>query len=137
MSLLTETTRYILLYCTLADDRTAPAVAYYEIVFNDVLLIRRLHIVFQLLCIVSTILIRNPELTLKELNLDSLVTEANKMFCKVKYIAVVASGVADASKNLTLLTFTQQRSRLMKSARYTASLYTNCGSNFFFFFYKI
>lgn len=39
-------------------------------------------LVFQLLGIVSTILIRNPELTLKELDLDSLVSEANKMFCK-------------------------------------------------------
>ncbi|KAL4100994.1 hypothetical protein QTP88_021015 [Uroleucon formosanum] len=39
-------------------------------------------LIVELLCIVSTILIRNPELTLKELNLDSLVTEANKMFCK-------------------------------------------------------
>lgn len=39
--------------------------------------------VFQLLCIVSTILVRNPELTLKELDLDNLIVEANKMFCKV------------------------------------------------------
>lgn len=39
-------------------------------------------LMFQLLCTVSTILIRNPELTLKELDLDNLVSEANKMFCK-------------------------------------------------------
>ncbi|XP_026821358.1 probable phosphorylase b kinase regulatory subunit beta isoform X1 [Rhopalosiphum maidis] len=39
-------------------------------------------LIVELLCIVSTILIRNPELTLKELNLDNLVIEANRMFCK-------------------------------------------------------
>ncbi|XP_050528785.1 probable phosphorylase b kinase regulatory subunit beta isoform X3 [Daktulosphaira vitifoliae] len=40
-------------------------------------------LVVELLCIVSTILIRNPELTLRdELNLDNLIIQANLMFCK-------------------------------------------------------
>ncbi|XP_025426004.1 probable phosphorylase b kinase regulatory subunit beta isoform X2 [Sipha flava] len=39
-------------------------------------------LIVELLCIVSTILTRNPELTLKELNLDNLVNEANRIFCK-------------------------------------------------------
>lgn len=38
---------------------------------------------FQVLCIVSTILTRNPELTFQnQLDLDDLVTEAFRMFCK-------------------------------------------------------
>ncbi|XP_050425684.1 probable phosphorylase b kinase regulatory subunit beta isoform X2 [Adelges cooleyi] len=46
-------------------------------------------LVVELLCIVSTILIRNPELTLRdELNLDSLITEANIMFCKDNMLKV-------------------------------------------------
>lgn len=55
-----------------------------RIIYNESLILLFLFfITFQLLCIVSTILVRNPELTLKELDLDNLIVEANKMFCKV------------------------------------------------------
>ncbi|VVC30201.1 Hypothetical protein CINCED_3A013396 [Cinara cedri] len=61
-------------------------------------------LIVELLCTVSTILVRNPELTLKELNLDNLVSEANKMFCKDNQMARTSDLSAFISSKYSITT---------------------------------
>jgi len=59
-------------------------------------------VVVELLCIISTILVRNPELSFKDhLDLDILITEAFAMYCKVSFELSIEARAFHVLKTLT------------------------------------